>query len=332
MSNFDGERRPLSKRPVRFMTKLRAFIRSRHLSANTEHVYCYWIKRFIKYNNLRHPEDLGSYDVTLFLDHLAVERNVSKATQQVALNALAFLYEKFLRRPLGELSITPTKKAPKVPLVFTHNEAIAVISAMDSPFFLVAQLMYGAGLRVGEAMSIRVQDLDFANLLIRVIAGKGEKDRVVMMPSQCTNALREQIDVVNAIHRSDLRIGFGEAYRPMTQEKIPESSKYDLAWQFVFPARTRKFSPETRSVHRLHISNRSMQRHFKMALTRCSILKNATPHTFRHSFATQLLVNGASIRQVQVLLGHNSVATTLLYTHVNEIVSGSLRSPLDTSE
>lgn len=322
-------RRPLPPNPVRFMHRLRALIRQRNLSWATEKAYCSWIKRFIKFHNMQNPNNMSDQHVEQFLHHLAIVREVTGNTQKSALNALAFLFNQFLEKPLGKLNITKAKKPRKIPAVFSHDEAIGIISCLGHPYRLMAMLMYGSGLRVGEVVALRVQDLDFANRIIMVIKGKGDKDRRAIMPDETISALQAQLSIVAERHDSDLANGFGAAYMPIAQRANARHVRKEFKWQFLFPASNLSYDPTTNSPRRHHIHPSSVQRSIKQAITRQRITKQASCHTLRHSFATRLLEQGTNIRVVQELLGHASVSTTEIYTHVLHKHGLLAISPLD---
>ena len=319
----------LPSKPVRFMHKLRAFIRAKNLAYTTEKTYCLWVKRYIFYHNKQHPEEMSVAHVEQFLHHLAVVKNVSISTQKTALNALAFLYNQFLDRPLGRIHITKATVQRRVPVVFSHQEAIAVIERLSHPWQLIASIMYGSGLRTSEAISVRVKDIDFDQHMIIVRSGKGGKDRRTILPEIVIDQLHEQIITVMRLHESDLKNGYGEVAMPNALSRKYPSAAKELAWQYLFPSY--KFSRDPRSgvERRHHVYDRSLQRNVKNSIRACGIPKHASCHTFRHSFATRLLEQGNDIRTVQELLGHSNVETTEIYTHVLHKGVLGVRSPVD---
>ena len=332
MDNIDNHRQSLSAKPIRFMDQLRDCMRARNLAVKTESTYCYWIKRFIRYHRMQHPKDMGAIHVEQFLHHLAVVEKVSAGTQRVALNSLAFLYKQFFGIRLGQLQITKAKRSKRVPTVFSHKEAVSIIAVLAPPWDLLAQLMYGSGLRTGEVTGLRVKDIDFDQNIIVVRLGKGGKDRRTLLPSSCIVRLQEQIDAVKRRHKVDLNNGFGEVYLPAALlRKYPSAAK-ELAWQYLFPSH--KITCDSRSgvIGRHHVYDRSLQRNVKLAIRKCEIAKHASCHTFRHSFATRLLEQGSTIRVVQELLGHADVATTQIYTHVLHTNRLDVRSPIDRQD
>ncbi len=329
MPRIPEVRVPIPDKPVRFMHQLRAFIRSRNLSLATERAYCAWIKRYIKYYQFKHPRDLDHRHVEQFLHHLVVVDNVRKNTQKAALNSLAFLYNQFLQQPLGDLNITRSRRPRKLPVVLSHKEAMMIIESLDHPWRLITQLMYGSGLRVGEVVSLRVRDLDFDARLLRVSNGKGDKDRSTILPFELIDPLRQQILLVDQQLSTDLANGFGEVYVSAAAERLNLSARTELRWQYLFPSATLYFDHAARTARRHHVQDRTLQRKIKQVVKRRRILKDASCHTFRHSFATRLLEQGTNIRVVQELLGHASVSTTEIYTHVLNRKALSTQSPID---
>lgn len=329
MRKMDDVREALPIKPVRFMDKLKVFIRARNLAYKTEKTYCLWIKRYIRYHQMQHPEQMNDGHVEQFLHHLAVVENVSVGTQKVALNAIAFLYNQFLQQPLGQINITKAKVQRRVPTVFSHAEAMNIIQRLSHPWQLIAQLMYGGGLRTSESIGLRVKDIDFDQQIIIVRNGKGNKDRRTVLPDQCVDRLREQITIVARQHEIDCQNGYGDVYLPNALARKYPSAVRELAWQYLFPSTRLSKDPRSNTIRRHHVYDRSLQRNVKESIRQCGIAKHANCHTFRHSFATRLLEQGNDIRTVQELLGHANVATTEIYTHVlNKGVMG-VRSPVD---
>nr|WP_245941785.1 integron integrase [Arenicella xantha] len=311
------------------MHKLRAFIRSRGLSVSTEGHYCRWIKRFIKYHSFNDPSEMMPKHVEQYLHHMVVVDEVTTNTQKAALNALAFLFNQFLGRPLGQIRVTKSKRRRKVPVVLSHHEALSLIAALASPWRLVAQLMYGSGLRINEALSLRINHIDFSGGLIVVNAGKGGKDRVTLLPESLIPSLEQQICMVQALHSADSRRGLGRTYIAGGKHSPTKSRAKQLGWQFLFPARSISFDVQKQVPVRYHLSDAAMSTQLKHATRSLGLTKNATPHTFRHSFATRLLESGQSIRVIQELLGHANVSTTEIYTHVLHKHGLDIASPLD---
>lgn len=322
-------RDPLPAHPNKFMHRLRDFIRKRGLAHATEKSYCGWVKRFIKYHHFKHPEEMNYQHVEQFLHHLAAVSDVSVNTQKSALNALAFLYKQFLRQPLGHLDITKARQQRKTPVVFSHDEALAVIGSLAHPWSLLSQLMYGAGLRVSEVIALRVRDIDFEHKIIRVEKSKGGKSRNTLLPHEAIKFLHRQLDVVSDLHNRDLRNGYGKVFINNNQLHVNLSASKEFRWQYLFPSKTLSYDMTAQCPRRHHVQIKSVQRHIKQAINSCRITKDGSPHTFRHSFATRLLEQGTNIRIVQELLGHSNVSTTQIYTHVLHENVFNIKGPLD---
>ena len=329
MNNMDDVRDPLPLTPTKFMPRIRTYIRAQNLAYKTEKTYCFWIKRYIKYHNMQQPQDLGSQHVEQFLHHLAVVDNVSVNTQKIALNALAFLYNQFLEQPLLKLNITKAKTTRKVPTVFSHKEAMAIIQQLTSPWNLMAKLMYGSGLRTSEVINLRVKDIDFEQSMLIVRSGKGGKDRRTILPETLFADLKFQISHVVQMHEFDLKDGYGVVYMPNALGKKYSSAAKSLAWQYLFPSHKLSVDPRSKQIRRHHVYDRSLQKNVKKAIHKAHIAKHASCHTFRHSFATKLLEQGNDIRTVQELLGHADVKTTEIYTHVLHKGVLGVKSPID---
>src|SRR5947207_2978066 len=304
--------------------------RFRHLSLRTEETYRNWIKRYIFFNGKRHPKDLNAEHVRAFLTHLAVNEHVSASTQNQAFNALLFLYRQVLQwEALDIQGVERARHSRRLPVVFTKAEASALIAQMNDENRLIAGLLYGSGLRIMEAVRLRVKDIDFARGEIIVRDGKGEQDRVTMLPQTLKYPLSEQLAVVRELHTDDLRRGYGAIYLPYALERKYKNAAKDFVWQYVFPADKLSIDPRTGEIRRHHISEQNVQRAVKTALRIAGIKKNGSCHSFRHSFATHLLEDGYDIRTVQELLGHKDVRTTMIYTHVLNKGGRGVRSPLD---
>ncbi|HEX7081011.1 MAG TPA: integron integrase [Gammaproteobacteria bacterium] len=318
-----------SKRRSPFLDQVRAAIRVRHYSPRTEKSYIDWIVRYIRFHGMRHPRDLGEPEVAAFLSHLAIQREVTSSTQNQALSALVFLYRAVLERPLGGIpGIVRAKQPQRLPVVLTQQEVARLLRCLDTPYWLPACLMYGSGLRLMEAVRLRVKDVDFDHRAIVVRDGKGGKDRVVTLPDELIEALRRQIEGVKLVHGKDLADGFGEVALPRALAvKYPNAGRM-LAWQYVFPARTRSVDPRSGVTRRHHIDASAVQRAVKHAIRKAGIEKPASCHTLRHSFATHLLERGMDIRTVQEQLGHEDVRTTQIYTHVLKRGGSAVLSPL----
>lgn len=320
---------PLPDRPVRLMDQFRYFMRSLNMSYRTEQAYVHWLLRFIRFHHRRHPKEMGAGELERFLSHLAVDLNSAINTQRTALNALIFFYSRFLQMPIEGLAPVRATKSRRVPVVFSHDEALRVIAALEQPYKLAVQLMYGSGLRINECLGLRVKDIDFSGNQLIVRAGKGGKDRRTVLPQSLLSDLHRQITIVEKLHALDLAEGFGEVYMPhRLAQKYPAQARA-LSWQFVFPSAVRSEDPRAKVIRRHHLYDGTLQRKVKEALVAAKIHKHASCHTFGHSFATQLLVAGYDIRTVQELLGHSDVKTTEIYTHVLNRGGLGVRSPVD---
>ncbi|WP_045860151.1 integron integrase [Teredinibacter purpureus] len=326
---MDDIRPNLPQKPVRFMDQLRSHIRSKQLAYSTEKTYCSWIKHFIHFHNRAHPKDLGAEQVDAFLSYLAVDRNVSVNTQKTALNALVFMYHQFFNIQLGTLQFVPSVTPQTLPTVFSHREAMAVINQLQGVYKLAALLMYGSGLRVMECARLRIQDVDFENNCIVVREGKGRKWRRTILPEVSLDTLKVQIQYALALHNKDIGEGFGEVYLPDALEKKYPCAARNPAWQYVFPAKNTAVDPRGGTIRRHHIGEKQIQRKVKLAIQAAHVYKKSGCHTFRHSFATQLLQSGADIRNIQELMGHSDLSTTQIYTHVIGVHERGLCSPVD---
>lgn len=290
----------------------------------------YYIREFILYPHKRHPKEMGVEEIQAYLSYLAVEKNVAASTQNVARNALLFLYKKVLEIDLPFIDKIETAKRPeRVPVVLARNEIQAIPANLDGVYHLMASLLYGSGLRLTECLNLRVKDLDFEYRQITVRDGKGQKDRVTMLPSSTIEPLKIQLEKAKVLHHLDLNEGYGTVYLPYALERKYKNANREWAWQFVFPANNRSKDPSSDIVRRHHIYPDSLQRAVKKAIRQAGITKHASCHTFRHSFATHLLEDGYDIRTVQELLGHKDVRTTMIYTHVLNRGGRGVRSPLD---
>lgn len=311
--------------PSPFLDSVRNKIRLKHYSIRTE-----WVKRFILFHGKRHPAELGAPEVEAFLTHLAVDGNVSASTQDQARSALLFLYKQVLGKELPWLdNVEQAQKPRRLPTVLDKEEVFALLGELQGVHWLVATLLYGSGLRLMETLRLRVKDVDIKRGEILVREGKGFKDRVTMLPKVAVEALRGHLLQVKHLHAQDLQAGYGEVFLPYALErKYPNTGK-EWGWQYVFPSTTLSTDPRSGKVRRHHLADETIQRAIKAACRRAGITKPATPHTLRHSFATHLLQGGYDIRTVQELLGHENVATTMIYTHVLNKGGRGVNSPLD---
>lgn len=318
------------KQSPRLLDQVRGKIRLKHYSIRTEQAYVDWIKRFVLHFDKRHPSEMGAREVEAFLTHLAVEGRVAAATQNQAKAALLFLYREVLEQDLPWLQNVEQAKAPKrLPVVLTPPEAQAVLSRLSGTHWIVAGLLYGAGLRIMEALRLRVKDVEFARKEILVREGKGFKDRVTMLPAVLAEPLKAHLKQVRELHEQDVAEGFGEVYLPYALERKYPNAAREWGWQYVFPSKNRAVDPRSGIVRRHHVQDQAIQRAIRQAVRDAGIVKPATPHTLRHSFATHLLTSGYDIRTVQELLGHKDVATTMIYTHVLNKGGRGVVSPLD---
>ena len=318
--------------PPKLLDRVREAIRTRHYSRRTEEAYVGWIRRFILHHNKKHPAAMGADEVNAFLSHLAVAQNVSASTQAQALSALVFLYRHVLDDPLPWLdAIVRATRPARLPVVLSRAEVGALLSRIHGPERLVASVLYGGGLRLLQALRLRVKDVDFGANLLAVRQGKGDKDRRTMLPESLRSALREQIAEVRRIHRQDLANGLGDVWLPEALSRKYPGAGRELAWQYVFPASRISIDPREGVRRRHHLDESAVQRAMKSAVRAAEIHKQAGCHTLRHSFATHLLEDGYDIRTIQELLGHADVKTTMIYTHVLQRAGGrGVRSPMDT--
>ncbi|HNQ14154.1 MAG TPA: integron integrase [Pyrinomonadaceae bacterium] len=313
----------------RLLDLVRSVARARHLSHKTEKAYHNFIKRFVLFHNKRHPQEMGAEEITAFLTHLAVDGKVSASTQNQAFFALLFLYRDVLKIRLPQIEgVVRAKRPEHLPVVFSRNEAKAILAQMTGVPLIVASLLYGAGLRLAEALRLRVKDIDFESGQISVRDGKGAKDRVTLLPESLRAELKQQLAKVKFIHTEDLRRGFGEVWLPNALSRKYPNAGREWKWQYVFPSAKLSPTREDGIVRRHHTADSTIQKAVKDAMKRAEIHKHGNCHTFRHSFATHLLENQYDIRTVQELLGHKDVRTTQIYTHVLQNKS-FVRSPLD---
>lgn len=316
----------------RLLDRVREELRKRHYSFRTEEAYVAWIKRFIIFNGMRHPEKSGKADIERFLSWLAVKRKVAASTQNQALSAILFLYADVLDLKLDWLDdVVRAKKPKRLPVVLTREEVRAVLSHMDGTGWLAAMLMYGAGLRLMECLRLRIKDIDFGYRQIVVREGKGRRDRVTVLPDAVQTRLKHHLEKVKCRYDLDLKRGGGLVRLPGALARKYGNASRQWGWQCVFPACRRYADPETGHLTRHHLHESVIQRAVKKAASLTEIHKHVTCHTFRHSFATHLLEDGYDIRTIQELLGHKDVSTTMIYTHVLNKGGRSVRSPADVS-
>ncbi len=311
------------------LEQVRTAVRVRHYSRRTEDAYLGWIKRFILFHRKRHPRDMGAVEVSGFLSYLAVERQVAASTQNQALNALVFLYKVVLDRPLGDISGVVRAKTPqRLPVVLSLGEVRALLVQLRGAHWLVACLLYGSGLRLMEALRLRVKDLDFQHQAILVRDGKGAKDRVVTLASELNRPLHQHLENRRLLFEQDSAQGVGTVYLPYALARKYPSATREWGWQYVFPSAQLSTDPRSGERRRHHLDESSVQKAVRAAIIAAGIHKPASCHSLRHSFATHLLERGADIRTVQEQLGHADLRTTQIYTHVIQRGGRAVLSPL----
>jgi integron integrase len=317
------------------MDEVREVMRRLHYSIHTERSYCDWIAQFVRFQKMQSREELlaaGAPEIETFLSYLATERNVAASTQNQALNALVFLYKRVLEHPLeGRIDAARATKEPRIPVVLTREEVAKLLPLIDGQAGLIVRLLYGSGLRVTEAVRLRVLDVDFGYKQITVRGGKGNKDRVTTFPAKLVDPLTVHLEKVKQVHEKDLAEGFGEVYLPFALARQRPNAATEWRWQYVFPAATRARDPRSKEgkVRRHHADQSVVNKAIKKAVAFAGIKKRVSAHTFRHSFATHLLERGTDIRTIQALLGHKDVETTMIYTHVLRQGAQGVASPLD---
>jgi len=319
--------------PPKLLEQVREVIRVRHYSLRTEETYLRWTKRFILFHGKRHPREMGVQEVQQFLSHLAVEGRVAASTQSQALSALLFLYQQVLKQDIGSIDEVVRAKQPhRVPVVLTQDEVRTVLRHLSGTPWIMATLLYGAGLRLMECLRLRVKDIDFPSNHIVVRDGKGHKDRVTMLPQNVKAPVQRHLHDVQKLHEQDLQTGAGHVYLPYALERKYPNASHEWVWQYVFPATQPSRDPRTGIVRRHHVHRLVLQRAVQGAVRQAEIPKAASCHTLRHSFATHLLEAGYDIRTVQELLGHKDVSTTMIYTHVLNRGGRGVKSPADLLE
>jgi integron integrase len=320
----------MENKPPKLLDQLREAIRVRHYSIRTENAYCDWARRFILFHGKRHPREMAAEEVTAFLTHLASERNVYASTQNQAKSALLFLYRQVLGIELPWLDeIVQAKRGTRLPVVLTPREVRDLLGAMQGTMGLVVGLLYGTGMRLLECLRLRVKDVELTRREILIREGKGNKDRVTVLPENLVLPLQKHLVRVKTLHDADIAAGFGEVYLPdALAVKYPHAGR-QWGWQWVFPSPVRSIDPRSGVERRHHIYPESVQRAVREAARHVGITKPCTPHVLRHSFATHLLQAGYDIRTVQELLGHSDVKTTMIYTHVLNRGGRGVVSPLD---
>jgi integron integrase len=317
----------------RLLDQVRDALRVRHYSLRTEASYLQWIKRFILFHKKRHPREMAEPEITAFLTYLAVDKNVAASTQNQALSAILFLYKEVLQLEIGWLDdVIRAKRSVRVPEVLSQDQVRRLLCQLEGIHELVARLLYGTGMRLMEAIRLRVQDIDFHYRQITVRDGKGHKDRVTVLPDSMVVPLQRHLQRVREWHMKDLAEGFGQVYLPYALARKYPNAEREWPWQYVFPAPTRSVDPKSNEIRRHHLCEQNLQRAIKQAAADLGFSSRVRTHTLRHSFATHLLENGQDIRTVQELLGHSDVKTTMIYTHVLQRGGRGVKSPLDRME
>ena len=321
---------PAAPQQPKLLDLLRQRIRVLHYSIRTEQAYVDWARRFILFHGKRHPRDMGAPEVMAFLTHLAVERNVAASTQNQAKAAILFLYKEVLQQDLPWLDeVVSAKKARRLPVVLTQREVRELLLQLQGTQWLVASLLYGTGMRILEALRLRVKDVEFERRELVVRQGKGNKDRVTVLPENLIAPLREQMERARVLHAKDLDAGLGAVWLPDALEVKYPNAATAWGWQYVFPSAVRSVDPRSGVERCHHLLEQSVQKGVGLAARRAGIDKPCTPHVLRHSFATHMLQAGYDIRTVQELLGHKDVSTTMIYTHVLNKGGRGVLSPLD---
>lgn len=320
---------PPSPKP-RLLDRVMIRIREKHYSPNTGRTYSKWIKEFILFHNKRHPDEMGAKEVEVFLNHLVVNRHVSVSTRNQALSAILFLYHEVLEnRRIPEMNVLWSYRKKRLPTVLTVSEVRRILSHMIGVPKLVVELLYGSGMRLNECLMLRLNQLDFERKRITVMDGKGGKDRITLMPKMLSTDLLAHLEKVRELHRKDLEVGLGKAFLPDALHRKYRNAEYELNWQFVFPSTQIFNDPKTGNSGRWHLNPSTINRAIRQAAKASGIRKRVTSHTFRHSFATHLLEHGCDIRKIQMLLGHSSVETTMIYTHIVDMYNHMPDSPYD---
>lgn len=322
----------IASRPMNtaeYLEDLRGAIRVRHYSLRTEESYLKWVHKFLQHYKTYNPRDIAESEINAFLSHLAVHENVAASTQNQALCAIVFFYKNVLDKEIGDLSLIWAKKPQKIPVVLTRDEIKSLITFLNDEYKLMALIMYGSGLRLLECLRLRIKDIDFNYKQLIIRDAKGHKDRVTPLPDSVVDRLQSQIQRVKLIHDKDIADGFGSVYLPYALERKYPNAEHEFKWQYVFPAHRISQDPRSRRYQRHHLHESVLQRIIRQAVKNAGIDKPATSHSLRHSFATHLLEDGYDIRTVQELLGHNSVETTMIYTHVINKGGRAVKSPAD---
>ena len=307
-------------------------VRVKHYSYSTEKTYVFWIKQYIFFHNKKHPIEMGKVEIEMFLTHLAVVKKVSPTTQNQAFSAILFLYRDVFGMDMSELNIQAlrAKERKHIPVVLTRQEVVKVISNLDGIYNLIVSMMYGCGLRMNEVLNLRIKDIDFGFDKVYIWDSKSLKDRTLPLPLKLKSRLENQVDFVKRTHQKDLADGFGTVYMPYALERKYPYAKSETKWQFLFPMNKVSKDPRSEIIRRHHVHPKTLGRNIKQSSQKANLNKRVTSHIFRHSYATHLLQAGIDLRSIQELLGHKSVETTMIYTHVvSEMNKAKIISPLD---
>lgn len=314
---------------MKLLDQLRREIRLRHYSIRTEHTYIDWTRRYVNFHGLRHPAEMGAPEINAFLSHLAVDQNVAASTQNQALNALVFLYKRVLNADVGDLGkVVRAKKPKRLPVVLSVEETASLLGHLEGTRRLMAELLYGTGMRIIEVLRLRVKDVDFGRNMITIRDGKGQKDRTVMLPVEIKGELAAHLERVREVHERDLAEGCGTVHLPFALERKYPNANREWGWKYVFPAGKFSVDPRSGRRQRHHVYESVLQKALKTATREAGICKAVHAHCLRHSFATHLLESGESLRTVQKLLGHEDIRTTAIYTHVLQTGPCAVGSPL----
>jgi integron integrase len=316
-------------KPVRLLDQLRLHMRKSGLAYTTEQTYIHWIKRFIYFNNKKHPKDMGELEIETFLNDLAIHRHCAAGTQKIALNALIYLYKRFFGLATIELDFSFSRTPKRLPVVYSREEIAKILTNLRGMSKLMVQLLYGTGLRSAELLSLRIKDVDFSSNNIFVRGGKGNKDRATMLPTTLVEALKLQVENVKQLHFEDLEAGYGEVYLPAALSRKYPRAASELGWQYLFPSKRIGKDPRSGVLRRHHLHATALSKSIRGAVRAAEVNKPARAHSFRHSFATHLLESGYDLRTIQELLGHSDIATTEIYTHVINRGGKGVLSPVD---
>jgi len=314
----------------KFMEAVRTELRTRHYSIQTEKSYLYWIRSYSLFNDKKHPADMANLEIERFLNHLAVNRRVSAATQNQALCAIIFMYRHVLEKDISDLRYEFSRTPRRLPTVLMPDEVASILQHQCGKYWLITALLYGCGFRLNEALRLRIKDIDLKQRSIFVFRGKGAKDRYTLLPKRLLIPIEQQIQTAKACHERDLQEGFGYTSVPPAIKHKYQSVLKQFAWQYVFPSSTRCEHPYDGYVCRHHVHSSAYSKDLRRAVALSDVPKKVSAHTFRHSFATSLLRAGSDIRTVQELLGHSDLRTTEIYTHVIGDKRAGTRSPIDS--